>query len=124
MCALLAPLIPDIIQALGTALAIRAGTSSESYCAPTLHCATCPSLHCSQVSLRLVVPVLDRGLLRYLLGPLEPLLGSVVLGAIWFARLGGKVTCLRKVLLGLLWRNHEENHHTQMRCWADSLLQS
>ena len=47
MCALLAPLIPDIIQALGTALAIRAGTSSESYCAPTLHCATCPSLHCS-----------------------------------------------------------------------------
>ena len=46
MCALLAPLIPDIIKVLGTALAIRAGTSSESYCAPTLHCATCPSSHC------------------------------------------------------------------------------
>ena len=46
MCACLLPYIPEIVKALGTALAIKAGSSGESYCAPTLHCPTCPSLQC------------------------------------------------------------------------------
>jgi hypothetical protein len=124
MCALLGPLIPDIIQALGTALAIHAGTSSESYCAPTLTVHSVPVCIAVQVSLRLLVPVLDLGLLRFLLGSLEPLLGLEVLGAILFARLRAREACLGKVQLGLHWRNHEENCYTQMRRWAGSLLQS
>ena len=44
----------------------------------------------------LVVLVLDLGLLRYLLGPLEPLMGLEVLGAIWFARLRAREACPRK----------------------------
>ena len=47
MQAFLSPFVPEVIRAIGTALAIRAGSSGDSYCGPTLTCAPCPNLVCN-----------------------------------------------------------------------------